>query len=134
MPKPRHRLRWILGAILVLPLLTVALALLLFDPRMMLPRVEAAVLDATGRALTVDGPVGLHYGVTPTLTLERVALANLPDGSRPQMLVVQRVEAKPAARPLFARRAEVRKLTLVAPAPLLERNAGRAPNWESVRT
>lgn len=131
--RPRRRvLRWVLLALAVLILLPVgaiAVFVATFDAEAWKPRLESAVEAATGRALTLGGPIAVKPALIPTVTLEDVALANAPGGSRPQMLTVRRVEVRLALLPLLSRRIEVRRLVLVEPDLLLETDAQGRPNW-----
>ena len=134
LPRPARRrwLRWVLGAILllvVLPLAGAAVFLATFDPASQKPRIEAAVQAATGRALTLAGPIGLKLALVPTVTLEDVTLANAPGGSRPEMARIRRVEVELALLPLLSRQVEVKRLVLQAPDILLETDAEGRPNW-----
>ena len=92
-------------------------------------RAQDAVRRATGRELTIQGPVRLGWSLTPTVAMEDVSLANLPGLSRPAMAHVARAEARLALWPLLSRRVEVLGLTLVQPDVLLERDAQGRPNW-----
>ena len=108
LPRPARRrwLRWVLGAFLLLVLLPLAGAgvfLATFDPAAQKPRIEAAVEAATGRTLTLAGPIGIKLALVPTVTLEDVALANMPGGSRPEMARIRRVEVELALLPLLSR-------------------------------
>ncbi|WBV41703.1 AsmA family protein [Pseudoroseomonas cervicalis] len=119
----------LLGVAIALPAAGwVGLNLLLRD-EVLRPRLIAAVEQATGRALTLSGPVGIKLSLVPTVTLEGVALANAPGGSRPQMLTARRVEAELALLPLLRRRLAFERVTLIEPDLLLELNAEGTPNW-----
>ena len=131
-PRSRRLLRWLLivpAVLLVLGAVTVGVAVALFDPEAQKPRIAAAVEAATGRRLTLAGPVGLKFSLVPTVTLEDVSLANMPGGSRPEMARVDRVEAEFALLPLLSRRLELRRVVLRAPDILLETDAEGRPNW-----
>src|SRR3712207_6626225 len=134
-PRPRSRrrlLRWLLivpAVLLVLGAAAVGAAVALFDPEAQKPRIAAAVEAATGRRLTLAGPVGLKLSLFPTVTLEDVSLANMPGGSRPEMARIGRVEAEFALLPLLSRRLELRRVVLRAPDILLETDAEGRPNW-----
>ena len=125
-------LRWLLIApvvLLVLGVAAIGAAVALFDPEAQKPRIAAAVEAATGRRLTLAGPVGLKVSLFPTVTLDDVSLANMPGGSRPEMARVGRVEAEFALLPLLSRRLELRRVVLRAPDILLETDAEGRPNW-----
>jgi uncharacterized protein involved in outer membrane biogenesis len=134
---PHGRLRrlrpWLIGlGILVigLPLAGYVALLLLVRSDAIRPRLQAAVEAATGRAFTLSGPVGLRPSLVPTITLEGPTLANVPGGSRPEMLRARRIEAEVALMPLLSRQVQVRRLTLVAPDLLLETDAQGHGNWQ----
>ncbi len=98
------------------------------DPDSLRPRVQAAVLRATGRALTLDGPLRLALLPQPGFSADGVALANLPGGSRPQMLTARRLSARFSLGALLVGRIEVASLVLDGPDLLLERTPS-GPNW-----
>src|SRR5918998_285563 len=106
-PGRKRWFRWIAAAIVA--------AIVLVDLDAQKPRIAAAVEARTGRQLTLAGPIGLKPSLFPTVTLENVALANMPGGSRPEMARVGRVEAEFALLPLLSRRLELRRLVLRAP-------------------
>ncbi|MDB5374431.1 MAG: hypothetical protein JWP04_3073, partial [Belnapia sp.] len=134
-PPPRRRRRWLrwvlagLALLVLLPAAALAVFLATFDAEAQKPRIQAAVEAATGRKLTLAGPIGLKFALAPTLTLQDVALANAPGGSRPQMASIRRVEVEVALLPLLSRQVEVRRLVLLGPDILLETDAAGRPNW-----
>ncbi|MBX6744509.1 MAG: AsmA family protein [Acetobacteraceae bacterium] len=128
----RRWLRWVLIALailVVLPGIAVAVLVATFDPEALKPRIEAAAEQATGRKLTLGGPIRLKPSLVPTVTLDDVSLANMPGGSRPQMVTVRRVDIELALLPLLSRRVELQRLVLQAPDILLETDAQGHPNW-----
>ncbi len=130
-------LRRVVLALALLAVLLVAgaatAAALLFDGEALEPRAIEAVRRATGRELTIAGPVRLGWSLTPTVTAERVSLANPPGMSRPAMATLDRLDVQVALWPLLLRRVEVRGLTLIGPDVLLERDAAGQPNWAFIR-
>lgn len=129
--KPRRRRGWWIagGVVLALPLLGYATLSVLLDGESLRQRVESAVTAATGRRLTLSGPVGLKLALVPTVVLEGPRFANAPGGSQPEMFTARRVEAEVALLPLLSQRLEVRHLTVVEPQLLLETDASGQPNW-----
>ncbi|MCO6418073.1 AsmA family protein, partial [Siccirubricoccus sp. KC 17139] len=130
--KGRGWLRWVLlglAVLVLLPLGGLAVLLATLDLDAQKPRIAAAVQQATGRALTLSGPISLKPSLVPTLAVEGVALANMPGGSRPQMLEMRRAELELALLPLLSRRVEVRRLVLLGPDILLETDPQGRPNW-----
>lgn len=130
----RRRIVLALAALLVLLVAGVATAVaLLFDGEALKPRAIEAVRRATGRELTIAGPVRLAWSLTPTVTAERMSLANPPGMSRPAMATLDRLDVQVALWPLLRRRVEVHGLTLIGPDLLLERDAAGQPNWVFTR-
>ena len=111
----------------------VAVFALTFDPNSQKDRIAAAVQRATGRTLTLSGPVRLGWGLTPVLEAEDVSLANMPGGSRPQMATMARVEARVRLLPLLSGQLELAGVTLVRPDILLETDASGRGNWQFER-
>lgn len=132
-PARRRRWPWVLAAVVGLPVLGAGAFLATFDLNDQKPRLQAAVKQATGRDLVLEGPIGVKLALVPTLTVEGAALANMPGGSRPQMATVRRVELELALLPLLSRQVEVRRLRLVQPDILLETDAEGRPNWVFAR-
>ncbi|MGI4955199.1 MAG: AsmA family protein, partial [Janthinobacterium lividum] len=130
----RRRVVLALAAMAVLLMAGAATAAaLLFDGEALKLRAIEAVRRATGRELTIAGPVRLGWSLTPTVTAEGVSLANPPGMSRPAMATLDRLDAQIALWPLLRRRMEVRGLTLIGPDVLLERDAAGQPNWVFTR-
>ena len=114
---------------LLLSLATVA-ALAMFDGGAVKLRLADAVRRATGRELTIAGPVALTWSLVPTVALHDVSLSNPPGLSRPAMAHAAQIDVRIALVPLLSRRVEVRGVTLVEPNVLLERDAAGRPNWQ----
>ncbi|WP_431282457.1 AsmA family protein [Humitalea sp. 24SJ18S-53] len=101
----------------------VAWLLLVFDADSLRPRLMAEAERATGRRVTIDGP--LKLGLFPlSVAAGGVSLANLPGGSRPEMLTLRRAEAEVAFGPLLRGQVVVSALRLTGADLLLERR-----NW-----
>ena len=134
-PQPRRRRRWgralliLVLVVIILPLAAGAILYASFDPNTLKPRIAAAVERATGRTLTLAGPISWQLTPVPMLAADRVALANPPDASRAQMLTVRRVEIRVAWLPLLSGQVRITGLRLIQPDLLLERTAKGVPNW-----
>ncbi|MCK8784248.1 AsmA family protein [Roseomonas sp. NAR14] len=125
----KRRILWLAGLVVLLaPPAGLGLALALLDPNDHKPQLAAAVEEATGRAFELRGPVRIGRSLWPTVELVDVRLANLPGGSRPDMVRAERVEARLSLPALLRRRLQVDRLTLIGPNILLEYVNGR-PNW-----
>ena len=119
----------IAAGLTALVLLAVAVAVATFDPRTLVGPVQARVKAATGRELTIAGPIDLKLSLEPRIVVSDVSLGNAPWGSAPQMVRARRVEAHVALLPLISRRFEVVELALVEPVIALETDAQGRGNW-----
>jgi AsmA protein len=121
---------WWLSAALLLLLGFAALgvAVAVVNPNDYKPQIVAAVQQATGRTLSLGGPLRISRSLWPTIEVTDVTLANLPGGTRPDLARAERIEAQLSLPALLRRRIEVSKLTLVGPNILLEFVGGK-PNW-----
>ena len=120
------------GALAVLGVAGYVVLAAALDPNKLRADLQEAVRRQTGRELTVVGGVHLTFGLSPQFVVEDVALANLPGGSRPQMLTARSVRAQLALLPLLGGDAVISALTVEQPDLLLERAADGTPNWQFV--
>ena len=118
------------GGLVVLAVAAGAVFLARFDPNTLKPRIEAAVQQATGRDLTLSGPISVKWSLWPTVELRDVTFANPPGYSRPQMATLKQLDLQLAVLPLLRSRFEIARLDLVHPDILLEVNAQGQPNWQ----
>jgi hypothetical protein len=94
------------------------------------PRIVAAVKQATGRDLVIDGPAQFALLPTPRVVADNVRFANAAGAKDAQMLDVKSVSIGPAWLALLAGRIEIGELTLVQPTVVLERDTNGTPNWD----
>ncbi|WPZ34394.1 AsmA family protein [Thalassobaculum sp. OXR-137] len=92
--------------------------------------IEAAVREATGRDLTIEGDLDLAWTPRPTLTTETVHFANASWGSRPDMATIGRLEVAVDVVPLLSGTLDVQRVALADVDLLLERDATGAANWQ----
>ncbi len=92
-------------------------------------RVEALVKEATGRDLTIAGPI--KVSVLPVLAVEAndVHFANMPGARSPDMMAVKQLRMELQFWPLLHRRIVLRRLDLVRPVIALEVDKTGRPNW-----
>src|SRR5215469_16897534 len=121
---------WLISAVLLLLLAVTALGLAFtfLDPNDYKTQIVSAVEQATGRTLTLGGPLRISRSLWPTIEVTDVMLANLPGGTRPDLARAERIEAQLSLPALLHRRIEVSKLTLEGPNILFEFVGGK-PNW-----
>ncbi len=107
------------------------LAITLFvDPNSFKPRIADAVRAATGRELTLKGPISLGLSLQPTLQLSDVSFSNPPGFSRPQMATLAKAEVQLGLWPLLSGHVEIIRLDLQEPDLSLETNASGQTNWK----
>lgn len=91
--------------------------------------VAAEVEAATGRKVAIAGDLDLELGLLPRLAVAGVSLANLPGGSRPEMLRIERLEIEVGLLALLRGQIDVQRLRLVGADLLLEVNKEGRSNW-----
>lgn len=95
------------------------------------PQIEQAFAAATGRELTIGGPIDVRWSLNPALSVESLVLSNAPFGTQPEMARIGRAEAQFAVLPLItARRLELGRITLHDSQLWLETNSEGLGNWE----
>lgn len=100
------------------------------NPNAYKPEIEAAVQRATGRKLTLAGPITIVSYTRPTIAVANVAFANMPGGTRPEMLSVRSITADIGWRALLSGQVRITRLVLDSPSLLLETNARGEGNWQ----
>ncbi|HEY8288609.1 MAG TPA: AsmA family protein, partial [Acetobacteraceae bacterium] len=100
------------------------------DLNFLKPRIVAAVKQATGRDLALNGPIHIGLSLSPTIEVRDATFANPPGYSRPFMATVERLDLGIALLPLLSHRYEIDRLMLVRPDIKLETNAKGQPNWQ----
>ena len=119
-------MRWFLRIVAVLVVavvVAVAVALFTVDVNTFKDDIAAAVEDRTGRTMTIDGDIDLSLGLTASLTLDGIHLANADWGTRPDMLRADRFAVEVAVLPLIGGELDIRRLVLSGVDVLLERDA-----------
>jgi AsmA protein len=119
----------VIGLLVVLPIAGIGIFIATFNPNGWKPRIQNAVMRATGRELSLNGPVSLKWSLVPTIEARDVALANVNGGSRPQMVTAQRIEAEVALLPLLSNRLDIPRLSLIKPDVLIETMEAGRGNW-----
>jgi AsmA protein len=126
----RRILLGLLIVAIILPILVVTVFAATFDPNRYAPELAAAVEEATGRQLTLGGPIKMSLSLTPKLSVDDVSLGNPPGFGDGNLLTISRVEARISLLPLVFHRLDIVKLVLTQPAITLETSdAGRA-DWD----
>lgn len=124
--------RWviiILGGVVALTLMGAGLMVLLVSRIDLKPEIERVVENATGRDLTISGPVGVTFWPVIGVKAENASLANVEGGRAPAFITMDELDVGVEIAPLFQQRVEVRRLVMQRPSIALEVDAEGAPNW-----
>jgi AsmA protein len=121
-----------LGGIVVVGVAALIVAFAALDPNKLRATLVDSVHRATGRDLTVTGPVHLRLGLSPRFEVDDIAFANPAGASRPQMLTAKSLTAELALLPLLGGDAVISSLTLQDADIALERGADGTGNWQFV--
>ena len=118
------------SAIVLLLLAAGVILVITVQPNDFKPEIEAAVKNALGRDLSIDGD--LQLSVFPGLGLEtgRIALGNSPGFKDRDFAEVQHANINVKLLPLLSKRLEVNRIVLKGLAVHLERSAQGVGNWE----
>ncbi len=120
----------LLVLIVALPLAAIAAASWFLNGDAIKTRLADQVRRATGRDLTIAGPVTLAWSLSPTIAMSDVSLSNPPGFPQPQMAHVDRLAATLAIGPLFQRRVVIERVAIASPSVRLERDASGRANWD----
>ena len=119
----------VIGLLVVLPIAGIGIFIATLDPNDWKPRIQNAVIRATGRELSLNGPISLKWSLVPTIEAQNVALANFDGGSRPQMVTAQSIEAEVALLPLLSHHLDIHRLAIIKPDVLIETTQAGRGNW-----
>src|SRR5690606_37698555 len=93
------------------------------------PQLVAAVKEATGRALAVDGGLDPSLLPSPELSAKGVRLASVPGASEPDTLRIRELEVRSALLPLLSGDVKVRSVRVIDPVVVLEELEDGRVNW-----
>ena len=118
----------IAGGIVAVLIIGVVIFVMTFDIAKYKGTIEAQTKAATGRDVTI-GDIRMGLSLTPTIVLSDVVLGNASWGSRPQMLIVKKLEAKVELLPLLSSQVNISKIAVDGADMLLETNKAGQQNW-----
>ena len=121
----------LIGAAVVLGVIVVAIvAIPFFVPLDAIrERIVTEVKAATGRDLTIAGPVDLSVFPSVAVELSDVSLSNAQGASRPEMLSLGQLDVEVALFPLLSGEIVVQRLILREPVIALEIDEAGRGNW-----
>jgi|GEM_PF-4524477 len=118
------------AAVILIPVAGVAIIAATIDPNDYRDRIAAELKAATGREVTLAGPMKLGISLNPGLIVNDVTIGNIQGGSRPEMAKIESLEVQVSLMPLImSRKIEVRKLIMVGPDIVVESLADGRKNW-----
>lgn len=91
--------------------------------------IAGALESATGRKVTLGGPLELSISLSPALVVHDVSIANVAWGSRPQMATIRQLDLEVALLPLIDGVLHVHSLRLEGADVLLETGGDGKANW-----
>ena len=112
--------------LIIIPLLLVAVVvgaiavLMNMDFNQYKPLIAEEAKKATGRDLVIAGDLSLEISLNPAIAVNGVTLSNAKWGARPEMVKVERFEARMALLPLVFGVVEVKRIVLIGADILLE--------------
>ena len=87
------------------------------------------ISQATGRQLSLNGELELNISTISSIVVTDIALANATWASEPEMLTIQRIEAKIMLLPLLTGKIHIPRFHLEGVKALAETNASGISNW-----
>ena len=130
MAKPFKVLLWIFGAFLALIAVAALAVTMLFDPNDYKGRISGAVKDSTGREFAINGKIGLSLFPWLGVDVADIVMGNAEGfGPQPFMKVGSANVGIKLMPLLFARRVEVRKITVDGVELNLAKAKDGTTNW-----
>lgn len=123
----------ILGGILVLVIVLIGVAVVTInavDVSSYQGLVTDRVAAATGRQLTIEGPIEVELALSPSISATGIRLANAEWGSEPSMLTVETFETRLALIPLIFGEHQIDYVLLDGVEVLVESGPDGQSNWQ----
>ncbi len=129
MSQPFKRVLIGLGALIAALLIGIAYLSTLISPAKLTQMLVLEVREATGRELTIAGPVRLGFFPKIAVSAEQVSLSNAAWAKKLQMASLEKVALEISLLPLMSGRIEVNSIQLAGLVLNLETNAKGDGNW-----
>lgn len=126
-------LKWGLIALAVVVVVAVGVGAYLLsrvDEDTLVRQAQAAIKQATGRALNIGGKIHLRISFKPAVVAENVRFSNASWGSRPDMVRARRLEVNLDVLALLRGAVRIDRVVAVGPDVLLETDAKGRANWD----
>lgn len=123
--------RWLVGlaALVVLGVAGIVVWLMTLDINAYRPSIERAIEDATGRDVSISGPLRLELALPLAVAVNDVTFANAPWGSRPVMARLAHASAEVRIMPLLSGELQISDITIEGLDLLLETDSRGRGNW-----
>ena len=118
-----------LGALIASLLIGIAYLSTLISPAKLTQMLILEVREATGRELSIAGPVRLGFFPKIAVSAEQVSLSNAAWAKSPQMASLEKVALEISLLPLLSRRIEISSIQLAGLTLKLETNTKGEGNW-----
>ena len=131
------RIKWVLSAAVTLAVASVAAGYAIlssYDVDDLRGVIESKAEAATGRTLTIGGPISLDISWSPKIAIENVSFGNTPWGVWPEIFSIRRLEVQVGLLPLLGGNIEIQRLIAIEPSILLETNDQGDGNWVLAQT
>ena len=125
---------WIVGSLAALIAAVAIYILLIFDPNKYKAEIAAAVHDATGRELNIQGELKLSFFPWMGVETQSLSLSNPPDFGQAPFAKIESAAIKVKLLPLFKKDVEVDTITLNGLYLQLIRTATGQNNWDDLGT
>ncbi|MEL6868999.1 MAG: AsmA family protein [Pseudomonadota bacterium] len=128
-------IKWLLIAVSVVVVAVIALVaavVLLFDPDDYRDELAAALTKATGRTVTVEGPLSLKLFPWLAIDTGSISVANAPAFGDEPMLSLTRASAAVKIAPLLSRRIEVGNVTVSGLTANLAVRGDGVTSWDDI--
>jgi AsmA protein len=133
-PPPVPWLRIVLAAVLGISILVGAglgLIRLLIDTEALSEEAQAALRQATGREVTITGPLVIDSIAKATVALENVVIPTRAGFDGPPLARIGRLEAELSRSSLLTGRTVIKRLVIADPEIHLAIDADGVPNWRN---
>ncbi|MEE8333539.1 MAG: AsmA family protein, partial [Alphaproteobacteria bacterium] len=119
----------IAGALVVALVVTAVAVIFNLDLGAYKGDIAAAVKEATGRDLIIEGELRPSIGLIPAISVGRVRFANASWGSRPNMATIESFRAEIELLPVLTGDLRIKRVVLVGADILLETRPDGRGNW-----
>ncbi|MDP2696725.1 AsmA family protein [Thalassospira sp.] len=110
----------VIGALLVVVIAALLIIPSMIDWNSYKSQISTAVRDATGRTLDIRGDLSMSLLPFPALSVNDVALSNVPGATDAEMVSVQEVRVSVALMPLLTGNVQVTEISLIDPVIAIE--------------